>query len=65
MGIRAMIDVDDDRWAKRAYGVTFNDSECQAEFGVDSLRTRRAAENQIARARAAGYDIDEVVDRHF
>ncbi|WP_282845811.1 hypothetical protein [Microbacterium oxydans] len=65
MSIRATITVDDDRWAKRAFGVDFDDPECDRQFGAMSLTSRASAEKRIESARAAGFEISEVGERHY
>lgn len=65
MAVRATITIDDDRWAKRAFGVEFDDPDCDRQFGATSLTSRVAAERRINSARAAGFDITEVDERHY
>jgi hypothetical protein len=65
MSVRATITVDDDRWAKRAFGVDFDDRDCDRQFGATSLTSRVAAEHKIESARAAGFDTGEVDERHY
>jgi hypothetical protein len=65
MSIRATITVDDDRWAKRAFGVEFDNPDCDRQFGATSLTSRVATERRIESARAAGFNITEVDERHY
>ncbi len=65
MGIRATIAIDDDRWAKRPYGVEFDDAECNARFKKHGLTSRLECYSIIDRAKAAGFDIDDVTERFY
>ena len=61
MSIHATITIDDDRWAKRAFGVRFDDPECNSKYGKDGLKTIRDAYNYVEAAKNGGYDIDDDV----
>lgn len=65
MAIRATLDIDDDRWAKHPYGVSFDDPECNSRFRTNGLDSREACYRQIERARKSGFDIDPCVDENF
>ena len=65
MAIKATIAIDDDRWAKHPYGVSFDDPECDEEFGYNGLDSRQDCYKRIDRARNAGYDIDSDVEEYF
>ena len=65
MSICATITIDDDRWAKRPFGVKFDDDECNRQFGRMGLTKIRYAYDCIENAKNAGYDIDEVREVHF
>jgi hypothetical protein len=45
--------------------VDFDDPDCHRQFGASSLTSRVAAERRIDGARAAGFDIAEVDERHY
>lgn len=65
MVIRATIAIDDDRWAKRPYGVEFDDPECDKAFGRNNFTSREPCYALIASAREAGYEIAEEIDERF
>ena len=65
MAIKATIMIDDDRWAKRPYGVKFDDPECNARFYTNCVASEDYCYRVIERAREAGFDIDPDVERDF
>ena len=65
MSIHATITIDDDRWAKRPFGVKFDDAECDRRFGRDDLKTIRLCYEYIEAAKNAGYDIGEISESHY
>jgi hypothetical protein len=65
MQIHATITIDDDRWAKRPYGVEFDDEQCNREFHLNRVDGRDDCYKAIDRAKAAGYDIDSNVNERF
>lgn len=65
MAIRATIAIDDDRWAKRPYGVEFDDAECDRLFGRNGFTSRKPCHDLIEQAKAAGYDIGDVDERFY
>lgn len=65
MEIKAMIAIDDDRWAKHPYGVKFDDEKCNKEFGRHGLDGRYECYQIIEKAKDSGYDISPDVDEYF
>lgn len=65
MAVKATLAIDDDRWAKHPYGVNFDDSDCDSQFGRNGLDGRDECYRQIERAKNAGYEIDSDVDEYF
>lgn len=65
MAIKAIIAIDDDRWAKHPYGVKFDDPECNEQYHKNGLNGRDECYRIIEQARAAGYDIDSDVDEYY
>lgn len=65
MGIQATIIIDDDRWAKHPYGVEFDDETCNEKFYTNGVDHREECYQVIKKAKAAGYDIDPIVDERF
>lgn len=65
MAIKATISIDDDRWAKHPYGVSFDDEECNKRFGENGLNSRDDCYIRISSARRAGFDIDTDVEEYF
>ena len=65
MGIKATINIDDDRWAKHPYGIQFDDEECNDKFHANGLDSREECYNVIKHAKAAGYNIDSEIDEDF
>lgn len=65
MKIHAKIRIDDDRWAKRPFGVEFDNEECNNKFKHNGLTSREACERIIERAKSEGYDIDDFVEEEF
>lgn len=65
MRIHATLAIDDDRWAKHPYGVEFDDSECNNQFGKNGLDSREACYKVIERAKAAGFEIDDYIEERF
>ena len=65
MAIRATITIDDDRWAKRPYGVEFDDEECNKKFRRNNFTSRWDCYQIIENAKAAGFDIDDKLNERF
>lgn len=65
MSIKATIMIDDDRWAKRPYGVRFDDEECNSRFYTNGVTSRDVCYRVIEQARAAGFDIDPNIEEVF
>lgn len=65
MSIKALIRIDDDRWAKHPYSIEFDDDDCNSQFRKDSLNNRQACYRIIEQAKAAGFDIDPNVEEEF
>ena len=64
METKATIMIDDDRWAKRPYGIKFSNSDCEEKFGYNGFKTESECYQRIENAKAAGYIVTEI-DRYF
>ncbi|MBE5853481.1 MAG: hypothetical protein E7299_11130 [Lachnospiraceae bacterium] len=65
MAIKAIIRIDEDRWAKHPYGVEFDDPECDSRYGRNGLDKRNECYEIIEHARNAGFDIDLYVEEYL
>ena len=65
MTTKATISIDDDRWEKRPYGVSFDNEECDERFGKNGLSSRDDCYLRINSARNAGYDVDADIEEYF
>lgn len=65
MSIKAVISIDDDRWAKHPYSIKFDDEDCNSQYRRDSLNSRAACYRIIEQAKAAGFDIDPNIEEEF
>ncbi|SDS84218.1 hypothetical protein [Microterricola viridarii] len=65
MAVQATIEIDDDRWAKRPYGVKFDDPDCDSRFGRNGFTSRGPCHDLIEQAKAAGFDVAEVLERFY
>ena len=63
--IKATYRIDDDKWAKHPYNIVFDDEECNRKFGRQRMDSISDCDRQIAAAKAAGYEIDDNVERVF
>ena len=65
MAIHAKILIDDDRWARRPYAVSFDDDECNRRFKSGELYSEDECYERINLAKEAGFDIDPSVETEF
>lgn len=65
MAVKAMITIDDDRWAKKPYGVEFSDKKCNEKYGRTGLEKRDECYKCIESAKRGGYHIDPNIEECF
>ena len=63
--ITATISIDDDRWAKWPYGVSFDDEECNKKYGRNGFKHENSCIELIRKAKEDGYNIVEVITKYY
>lgn len=65
MKIKAKISIDDDRWAKHPFSISFDDEECASKYAATSLNSWEDCYRRINQAKSAGFDIDDDIEEVF